>query len=305
MLCLPETISPYVRIVKIQRVLERMGQWTVYDNVMIYMDEGEADFILEGEHYSMKRGDVIVLPPLTAHTIITLSTKPLMQYVLHFDFFASGNSRKIKGYTVAPEDQPFCPDVREAIFAGNVRTVSLAEEERAYFRQRFLRLYREFHSDEPYHEEISRQIVSELLYLYLRAVRQDPREGRLPAQPKSKSWQHIESAVLYISRHFEDPALDNTSVSRATGLSPNHLTSLFKRYLDIPLHEYLLRFRIEKAKQFLNAGNTVTETAAMAGFSSIHVFSKDFKRITGLSPSAFLHDCVYKEGLPGAMGKKF
>ena len=81
-------------------------------------------------------------------------------------------------------------------------------------------------------------------------VRQDPREGRLPAQPKSKSWQHIEAAVLYISRHFEDPALDNTSVSRATGLSPNHLTSLFKRYLDIPCMNTSCGFRLKKAKQF-------------------------------------------------------
>ena len=101
-----------------------MGQWTVYDNVMIYMDEGEADFILEGGRYSMKRGDVIVLPPLTAHTIITLSTKPLMQYVLHFDFFASGNSRKIKGYTVAG-GSTVLPGCAGSNFAGNVRTVSL------------------------------------------------------------------------------------------------------------------------------------------------------------------------------------
>lgn len=297
MLCLPESISPYVRIVKIQRILERTGQWTVYDNVMTYMEEGEADFILEGKRYSMKKGDVIVMPPMTAHTIITLSTKPLMQYILHFDFFESGNSRKIQEYSVAPEDQPFVLEERERIFCGNIRIVSLSEEERAYFRKRFLRLYREFHGGQPYHEAISRQIASELLYLYFRAVGQKPLKHRQPEQPKSKSWAHIEAAVLYIGRHFADPATDNASVSRAVGISSNHLTSLFKKYLDLPLHEYLLNFRIEKAKQFLNAGNTVTEAAALTGFSSIHVFSKDFKRMTGLSPSAFVHDCVYKDPL--------
>lgn len=57
----------------------------------------------------------------------------------------------------------------------------------------------------------------------------------------------------------------------------------------MPLHRYVVRLRVEKAQQLLLTGRcNITEAAAATGFSSIHVFSKTFKAVLGLSPSAYL-----------------
>ena len=67
-------------------------------------------------------------------------------------------------------------------------------------------------------------------------------------------------------------------------------------YLRISLHKYIMNVRIEHAQQLLLSGKVnVTEAADMTGFSSIHVFSKTFKNIMGISPSQFMNETVTRK----------
>ena len=81
----------------------------------------------------------------------------------------------------------------------------------------------------------------------------------------------------------------------AIGVSPNYLTKRFRACFDMPLHRYVVRTRIERAQRMLLSGScNITEAAAAAGFSSIHVFSKTFKSVLGMTPSAYM-ESVAKE----------
>ncbi|OYP21798.1 hypothetical protein CG709_07675 [Lachnotalea glycerini] len=91
---------------------------------------------------------------------------------------------------------------------------------------------------------------------------------------------------------------ENNTIASDIGVSPNYLTKVFQEYLGMSLHKYILNIKIEKAQQILLAGNAnVTETAEKCGFSSIHVFSKTFRNIVGISPSEFLNQNVSREQL--------
>ena len=66
-----------------------------------------------------------------------------------------------------------------------------------------------------------------------------------------------------------------------------HLLRLFKRYYGLTPRQYLMDKRIEKSKENLRNGLTVTETCFAVGFESLGSFSKLFKTKTGKSPSEY------------------
>lgn len=98
--------------------------------------------------------------------------------------------------------------------------------------------------------------------------------------------QTVIATRRYIDAHLEqDLKLDLLSHIRFT--SKFHLQRLFKRYYGQTPKQYLIDRRIAKAKEYLGAGMTVTETCFSVGFESLGSFSTLFKTKTGKSPNQY------------------
>jgi len=69
--------------------------------------------------------------------------------------------------------------------------------------------------------------------------------------------------------------------------SKYHLIRVFKKYYGITPRQYLINKRIEKAKKYLKAGKSVSDTCYTVGFESINSFSNLFKAKTGMPPSIY------------------
>ena len=90
--------------------------------------------------------------------------------------------------------------------------------------------------------------------------------------------------------------MDNDSIAAAIGVTPNYLTGIFQSHLGISLHRYVTNIKIDRARQMLLKSDlNITEVARQTGFSGIHVFSKTFKNLIGVSPSQFLDEMVSRE----------
>ncbi len=107
---------------------------------------------------------------------------------------------------------------------------------------------------------------------------------------KKEHRNHIVSNVKkYIDANLTEK-LSLNEVSALYGISPNYLSSLFKKYSDIGYTEYITKKKIEKAKKLMEEGNLkVYEIADMLGFESSFYFSKVFKKIEGVSPSEYIN----------------
>lgn len=71
------------------------------------------------------------------------------------------------------------------------------------------------------------------------------------------------------------------------GLSESHFKARFRKETGIPPAEYILRRKIEKAKEVLarqKDEGRITELAHALGFSSSQYFATAFRRIAGVSP---------------------
>lgn len=67
-----------------------------------------------------------------------------------------------------------------------------------------------------------------------------------------------------------------------------YLCSTFKKYAGMTMSTYINQLRIQRAKHMLGKTNeTVTKIAADVGFQDCFYFSKQFKKIVGMSPSEY------------------
>jgi len=96
----------------------------------------------------------------------------------------------------------------------------------------------------------------------------------------------------YIDNHF-DKELNLTLLSRIRFTSKFHLLRLFKKYYGLTPIQYLIDKRIEKAKENLKLGISVTETCFDVGFESPSSFSTLFKYRVGLSPIQFQKRAIF------------
>ena len=101
--------------------------------------------------------------------------------------------------------------------------------------------------------------------------------------------KQIETVIAirnFINNNYEsDINLDLLSHIRF--VSKYHLLRLFKRYYGQTPRQYLMDKRIEKSKEYLKSGTSVTETCFAVGFNSLGSFSTLFKTKTGKSPTKF------------------
>src|SRR5512139_2761320 len=101
-------------------------------------------------------------------------------------------------------------------------------------------------------------------YLYLRAVR----------------------AKLFIDENFAS-AIDLNKIADEACFSKFHFVRLFKDIYGRTPHQYLTHVRIEKAKEYLDEGQTVAYACFKVGFDSISSFTGLFKRRTGMTPRQY------------------
>ena len=76
-------------------------------------------------------------------------------------------------------------------------------------------------------------------------------------------------------------------LARAVNLSPYHFSRAFKRVIGLPPHQYVLKLRVQLAKQLLtDTALSISEVAYQLGFYDQSHFTYHFKRLVGITPSA-------------------
>lgn len=77
-----------------------------------------------------------------------------------------------------------------------------------------------------------------------------------------------------------------TRMARVSGVSEAHFARSFKLAFGVPPHRYLLSRRIERAMALLRETNLpITEIAFQTGWNSLGTFGRQFRDITGKSPT--------------------
>ena len=141
----------------------------------------------------------------------------------------------------------------------------------------------DYYFDKPFSLKDLREKVRELL------------AGRFPfdvlgLDPSSLSG-HIQEALEYIASNLTGPQgtpgrITLKGIAAVLKLSPQHLSSSFKKECGRGVSQTTNILRMERSKELLRAGSDVKEIAHQFGYRHPGNFSRLFKNLTGKSPSS-------------------
>jgi AraC family transcriptional regulator len=74
-------------------------------------------------------------------------------------------------------------------------------------------------------------------------------------------------------------------LAKIAGVSPSHFKTLFKQTVGVPVHQYVIRRRVEHAAELLQCGDPpLADVALQAGFSNQSHMARCMRRIIGVTP---------------------
>lgn len=107
---------------------------------------------------------------------------------------------------------------------------------------------------------------------------------KLHEHPNADLRERLWRARRFIDECYDQP-LDLTEISKQACLSRYHFLRSFRDAFETTPRQYLIKRRIEKAKELLRGpGATVTEVCFEVGFQSLGSFSTLFRKCVGDTP---------------------
>ncbi|MBN1675262.1 MAG: helix-turn-helix domain-containing protein [Kiritimatiellae bacterium] len=230
------------------------------------LPDDELDFVLEGsitgtiqdQPVTLKPGSLFWMPPGTRHSL--LWPTGLVYYHLHFSIE--------RGDTCFRPRKPFF--LLHNVWALEPFVKAFCEEVRISVPHKQLRMKAFF------------VLLLSAIERYLKI--QTP-AGRTQLLTKFQQ----DALTRYVTRNISarPGAAELAAIAK---LSPNYFSRVFRNTFGMPPRAWLLQQRIQAAVTLLlETPMTVTHVAHDLGYNDIYLFSRQFKHITGMSPSAFRH----------------
>ena len=90
----------------------------------------------------------------------------------------------------------------------------------------------------------------------------------------------------YIEQNLEHN-VSLTALAEVAGVSLYHFAKAFKQSTGATPHQYVLRRKIDRAKELLSAKRSVLEASARTGFVDQSHIKKIFRRVVGITPTEY------------------
>ncbi|MDR0397201.1 MAG: AraC family transcriptional regulator [Oscillospiraceae bacterium] len=226
---------------------------------LTYVVGGCASYRINGETYTVRKGDLLCVPQGSERTATCKPCCPMECYTMNFqlyDFYTRQNAVLPFNLLTRIGTQPNVVRLMDELYR-----VWISREEGYVLRANAYALL----------------IISELLSV-------TRNEARL-----SSVDLRVRKAADYIMQHYGEQ-LTTSMLADLVHLNPVYLSSLFRKSLGTSVRQYIQRIRISNAELLLEEGvYNITQVAEMCGFRDVYYFSRTFKQMKGVPPSALIH----------------
>lgn len=232
--------------------------------------EGQSEYTIEGETHLLEKGAILLFNP----------------GVYHYEQISKGMSNRqihigIRRFSIDRFPRDFFP--LEATI------VHLSECEDVFFETCF-EIIKERNERKSGYDIILKSLVLKLMVYILRDKSTDELEDKelVLTDEKLERQQLVDEIKLYIETNYREDLTLNR-IAEACYASPATISRIFKEQLGESPINYLIRYRLEKAKTLLdNTGDiSIKETAHLIGYEDALYFSKLFKKYYGSSPTDY------------------
>lgn len=247
---------------------------------MVYIKKGSAVFQIEGIDVNMPPHSIIIIKPGRAHKFVVKSDVCEL-IVLSFTFKSQKND--LENHVSLTDFVEYIEDDA----TGDYLFLSLSKKNDIIHVMN--RILRERIKTQVWGDFLSCLLVIELFVLLSRTLKQ---EWEQSAKNRNlKLHELLSIAKEYIDNNY-DKELTLTQVAKYIYLSDSYFAHSFKDKFGISPKSYILKVRIEAAKEYLkNTDTKVADVAKIVGFSSQQRFNDIFKKHENITPLNYRQMC--------------
>ena len=234
---------------------------------LISMTEGKADFYIDTRYYRIEKGDVLIIPPFSIHRAQISPDETVRYNCICFDLDLIWDKEIKEGLT------------RHTL---SVTNVVKKEDDCARSLQEWIEQGCRACEDVGAGWEMEAIGCMSLVFGCLK------RQGYFLSNLQIKNKiEFAQKTMNYIADHYGEP-ITSTSAASALYMNNSYFCRKFKESFGSCFSDYLLAYRLEKAKIHLSTTNDrVTEISFHVGFGSCSYFTKTFRERVGMAPLAY------------------
>ncbi|MBQ7794154.1 MAG: helix-turn-helix domain-containing protein [Clostridia bacterium] len=250
---------------------------------IVYIISGRATHIIDGNSYSVKKGDISLINSCESHAFYPDETSD--EAFIAYDLMFTPNF--LDKNLLSGED--FSALSTSFLF------YSLLNDETDYKRQFnlikncnfelgtiFDKIYYEYKNKKTGYINLIRLYTSELIIKLVRKI-QDNKCYELSASQK----KIVNDAIEYIQTHY-NTNINIEDISTNLFFNKNYISKLFKAEKGMSIHKFVKEIRINEVCRLLReTDNNISDIALSCGFSDMKSFYAAFKKAKGCTPKKY------------------
>lgn len=261
--------SADLRKQKAGRGLRKSGHWSIgahshphYE--VLYVTEGGQRVRYGDQWYEARVGDLLIYEPGHIHEEHSLNE----DFSIYWVRFSKADVKSC-GVPFPRLDGPLVP----------------MGERHQDMIMLFERYCGEFHRPGSSHDALIRSYLTQFIVMVDRQLNGHdiPRWSGVSDDPRARLYKVLEKIHSSIGNH-----MDLQDLAVAANMSVSHFSRLFKdEFGESPKH-YLIRQRMEKAKELLSESDDSAQDIARAlGYDNVYFFYRQFKKYTGVTTTDY------------------
>lgn len=276
---------PFVMVDEAVFVIPRQGAVRLgkHHFKLLFILDGKIEHEIDGVEGRrvLEAGDILVAPVVRNHTYINSHPKKsvsvhLVRLFLDADHLARQSRRRVR----KPES-----DLGDYVLHHFPKVEQIAGGIDNEITELLVALRREAEAKAAGYRHRARSLCTDLI---VAVSRKSITAGGGRGQPEGTPSAHIVVAAKeYVLKNL-DRDMTLGEVAWHVGKGEEHLARVFKRETGRSVFDYVREARVNRAQTYLmDPALSLTEIAEKCGFNSLSFFSRTFRQLTGMSPSAY------------------
>jgi len=246
---------------------------------LLYVDKGEVDVMSDIQGYKLKQGELIFHKPNQFHNELANGKVAPNLVVISFEcksiemiFFENkiinigDNEKNLLAQIIREAKTAFKSQLNDSMLK------KLDRRDKADFGcEQLIKIY-----------------LEQMLISLIRKGTGIGIESRLSSAIKERSYEDMTKKIIsyLLSNITENISFED--VCRYSCISKTNLKVIFKEHTGKSVMEYYKNLKIEEIKTMIREGqHNFTEISKILGYSSIHYFSRHFKKATDMTPTQY------------------
>ncbi|MEK6646470.1 MAG: AraC family transcriptional regulator [Candidatus Firestonebacteria bacterium] len=263
---------------------EKKDKWTSgiavhKDNVyeFCFVVDGKGEYYLEGKKFNMEPGDLFVVKPYEEHYEVCDLSDPFELVFITIRISKENKMHTLDEIFKFPTKIHIIPEREIGDIFQNILDEAVVKKTgytlkiKSYLINLLIEIYRFLH--------VRNEIFSSTIMLN-----------------KNLQKNIVMEMCKYIKKNYKKQFSD-IELSNKFHLSPQHISSLFRKEIGSSPIQYLTKIKIEIAKNLLkNFKKKISSIASEVGYNDPYYFHRIFKKNTGVTPGKYREKLISVSG---------